>query len=102
MALVLTGHSMAVARGMPGVAGYVEYCIGHTPVMVAVDAEGNPTGESHICPEFSLSLLNLVAEETAQIVAPQGRAHRLVVTEPDVAHLIRILKGAARAPPVRT
>ncbi|WP_239113232.1 hypothetical protein [Shimia biformata] len=67
-ALVLTGHSMAIARGMPGAAGWMELCTGTGPVMVAMDADGQPTGESHICPDFSLSLLDHVAPTEA--VAP--------------------------------
>ena len=57
LAVFVTGLSLAHARGMPGAAGYAELCLGGTPVMVAVDAEGNPTGEAHVCPEFALSLM---------------------------------------------
>lgn len=54
--LVLTGHSLAVARGAPHAAGVIELCTDNGPVMVAVDTQGVPTGQSHICPDFSLML----------------------------------------------
>lgn len=100
LALVLTGHAMAVARGMPGAMGYAEYCIGESSVMVAVDAEGNPTGESHICPDVSLSLLSAVAVAQAESVAPDSKVQKAVVVVATTTPVIRIFKGSARAPPL--
>jgi hypothetical protein len=102
LALVLTGHAMAVARGMPGAAGYAEYCINDMAVMVAVDADGNPTGESHICPDVSLSLLNMVSPEGPVVLAPAQQMRKATATDPAFVEVIRLIKAMARAPPVRT
>lgn len=75
--LVLTGHSMAIARGTSGAAGWMELCTGTGPVMVAVDEDGLPTGESHICPEFSLSLLDHLAAD--EIAARQVALHATLI-----------------------
>ncbi len=51
LALALTSQQMAVARGQSPAAGAMELCIGGRMAMVAVDAEGNPVGPAHICPD---------------------------------------------------
>ncbi len=99
LVLGLTGHSMAVARGMPGANGYAEYCIGETTVMVAVDETGAPTGRTHICPDYSLSLLHWVPVDVAS-VAPFTTAGTAVRFEADQSVVvIRIVSATARSPP---
>ncbi|MEP2531339.1 hypothetical protein [Shimia sp.] len=100
LALVLTGHSMAIARGMPGSAGYAEYCIGETAVMVPVDGQGNPTGPAHICPDFGLSLLDWVAEATITARPVSDAASRIEMWHDVSAHVVRAVTASARAPPV--
>ncbi|MBR9843632.1 MAG: hypothetical protein GYB25_10750 [Rhodobacteraceae bacterium] len=97
--LVLTGHSMAIARGMPMPADQIELCTGSGPVMMAVDAEGNPTGPAHICPDFSLSLLNAVAVPEVVLVRVEGRGEKIVVPEERVLRVIRGVSTVARGPP---
>ncbi len=97
--LVLTGHSMAIARGMPGVAGYAEYCIGESPVMVPVDAEGNPTGAPHLCPDFSASLLAGIFAETAPTGFDWAQGGMLRVARGTLTEVIRFVPTSARAPP---
>ncbi|WP_370228507.1 hypothetical protein [Cognatishimia sp.] len=67
--LTLTGHSMAIARGAPGPSGFIELCTGGSPVMVAIDENGEPTGASHICPDYTLTLQNAVIAQ-AQAARP--------------------------------
>ena len=55
--LVFTGQSLAVARGMPGPSGQMVICTGQGPVMISVDADGNPAGAPHICPDGALALI---------------------------------------------
>lgn len=100
LVLVLTGHSMAIARGMPGASGYAEYCISETAVMVPVDGEGNPTGPAHICPDFSLSLLDYVAVAPVVAVPVSGGVSRLETWHVASVHAIRVVVASARAPPV--
>ncbi|MGX9353282.1 hypothetical protein ACS3QZ_18965 [Shimia sp. W99] len=100
LVLVLTGHSMAIARGMPGAAGYAEYCINESAVMVPVDSEGNPTGPAHICPDFSLSLLNWVEIAPVVVVPVTGNASRIETWHQALVQPIRLVVASARAPPV--
>lgn len=59
--LVLTGQSMAVARGSTDVAGQMVLCTGTGPVMVYVDENGAPVAPPQYCPDTALSLLAAVA-----------------------------------------
>ncbi len=59
--LVLTSGAMAVARGQATAAGSVVLCTGAGPVAIQVDAQGQPTGPVHICPDCALSLLDAAA-----------------------------------------
>ena len=54
--LVLTGQTMAVARGATGPAGSMVLCTGTGPITILVDENGQPIGPRHICPDCSLSL----------------------------------------------
>lgn len=98
--LVMTGHSMAIARGMPTASGYMELCTGTGPVMVPMDAEGNPTGPAHICPEFSLSLLDAVAPVPALAVPVESRGRRIGAAKDVIFRVIRPVDASARAPPM--
>ena len=98
--LVLTGHSMAIARGMQGSVGLMELCIGDSAVMVAVDGEGNPTGYSHICPEFSLSLMDAVAPVPALALPVEMRGRKIESVHEVSLGVIRAVRTSARAPPV--
>jgi hypothetical protein len=99
LVLTLTGHSMAIARGMPATVGYMEICNGAEIVMLATDAQGNPTGPAHICPEFSLSLLDAVAVPTLEgFLAPESRAET-VLPQPETSDIELRVSAHARAPP---
>src|SRR6056297_1935912 len=64
--LTFTGQSMALARTAPDPAGQMVLCTGSGPVTVLLDAEGQPTGAVHVCPDCTLSLLAAVAETGAR------------------------------------
>lgn len=100
MVLVLTGHSMAIARGMTGPEGFAEYCIGESAVMVPVDAEGNPTGPAHFCPEASFSLLNWVVPDQPDAGEVWGRSDAFRLLQVAIEDVIRPVAESARAPPV--
>jgi len=98
--LGLTSHSMAIARGMPTASGYMELCTGTGPVMMPVDADGNPTGPSHICPEFSLSLMDAVATVPVVAALSEGRGQRIGDAYEVSRRVIRLVMASARDPPV--
>ena len=77
--LVLTAQSMAVARGMPGAAGSIVLCTGSGPVTILTDAEGQPIGPAHVCPDCTLSLIVTVAHAAPEASCPLGRAEALVL-----------------------
>lgn len=55
--VAFTAQSAAVARAMPGPDGQMVICTGAGPVMVYTDANGEPVGAPHICPDYALSLI---------------------------------------------
>ena len=98
--LTLTGHSMAIARGASGPAGFMELCTGAGPVMVAIDEHGEPPGESHICPEFSLMLQNAVGGDVPAALPVAFSATRICCPSVRVLVTVTHLSPSARAPPV--
>ncbi len=100
LVMVLTGHSMAIARGMPAATGFMELCTGTGPVMVPMDAQGNPTGPAHICPDFTLSLMDAVAVPQGILMQLSGSVH--IIWDAEVALFIGVqaIAPSARDPPV--
>jgi hypothetical protein len=84
LALTLSVGSlqMALARTAPVPVGEMVLCTGNGPITVAVDADGNPTGQVHYCPESAA--VSFAALEIGAAVLPQP------------AGLALPLQGAAR------
>ncbi|WP_170426632.1 hypothetical protein [Ruegeria arenilitoris] len=59
--VVLTGQSIAASRGMDRAVGQMVLCTGSGPVVVYMDAEGQPTQAPHYCPDYALTLLGAIA-----------------------------------------
>lgn len=98
--LVLTAQSAAVARTMPDATGKMVLCTGSGPVMVYMDAEGNPTGAPHICPDCALSLI-VANPEPDLILTPLGVWTTASVPAPILMEAAQIIPVArARAPPL--
>ena len=68
--LALTSGAMAVARGQTMAAGTIVLCTGTGPLAVSVDADGQPVGPAHICPDCALSLLDAPAPAPADMALP--------------------------------
>lgn len=61
--LIVTSQSMAVARGtMRDATGATVLCTGTGPITVLTDADGQPIGPTHICPDCALSVIAGLAE----------------------------------------
>ena len=97
--LVVTAQSMAVARGMPGAAGSVVLCTGTGPVTILTDAEGQPIGPAHICPDCALALIVTLGQAEADVAHPMGRADALPVAAVAVVLPQRVRPFSARDPP---
>lgn len=100
LVLVLTGQSLAQSRGVTMAQGQMEICTGTGPVMVYVDADGQPTQAPHYCPDFALTLLSALA--VADITAPRGPDGVPVHDASGHAQVLTavVLRASARAPPV--
>ena len=57
LSLVLTAQAMASAKGQAAAMGSMVICAGGVSVTVAVDADGQPVGPAHYCPECALAML---------------------------------------------
>ncbi len=68
IALSLTGHSMAVARGASAATGQMVICAGAESKLVFVDAQGAPTAPPHFCAECIL----LFAGASASVVSSRA------------------------------
>ena len=55
--IAVTALHVGAARGQAQVAGSIVLCTGTGPVVVAVDADGQPTGHVATCPDCVLSIL---------------------------------------------
>ncbi|WP_170362547.1 MULTISPECIES: hypothetical protein [Ruegeria] len=70
--VILTGQGVAASRGMDRAVGQMVLCTGTGPVVVYMDAEGQPTQPPHFCPEYALTLLGAVVVPAAAMpVAPE-------------------------------
>ncbi|SDI64478.1 hypothetical protein [Lutimaribacter saemankumensis] len=98
--LVLTGQSMAIARGTPGPSGEMVLCTGTGPITVLVDENGQPVGRAHICPDCAFAFFaahwdapDLPARAPASLVPLRPGAQTL----PDA---LQVPVPQARGPPV--
>ena len=102
LAMVLTSAAMAVARSSQDVAsGTMVLCTGTGPISVQVDADGQPIGPVHFCPDCALSLFAKMPDP--QICAFVPVARDLLVQIPLSLALFRQPSQSqpnARAPPV--
>lgn len=98
--MAFTGQSMAVARGTPSASGQIVLCTGTGPISVLVDENGQPVGKPHICPDCALSFFDVLAEQPALSLRPEGR---VVVLRPEMgspADTGLKIPAVARGPPL--
>ena len=62
LVLVLTGQSMAQVRLMPAAVGQMVICTTGGAKAIRIDAQGQPTGGDHICPDCVLAFVHLGAD----------------------------------------
>ena len=99
--LVLTGQSMAIARGASGPAGEMVLCTGTGPVSVYVDENGAPTAPPQYCPDCALTLLVDMPAPDPVLLTLTVRPADLSVRTPAFTRLSSLLRATARAPPRR-
>ena len=98
--VMLTAQAAAVAHAAPAPSGRMELCTGNGPVMVYVDADGQPVGDPVYCPEFALSLiLGLEVPVVAPVAIRLGSVDiAAVVAVAPVVSRDGLVRGA-RGPP---
>lgn len=69
LVLVLTGQTLASARGQAQIAGEMVLCTGEMTRVITVDADGNPVKRVTLCPDMANSLIQAVAS-SAPFVGP--------------------------------
>lgn len=97
--IVMTSVALGMARGQPGPAGAMVICAGTGAVVVPVDADGNPAGPRHYCPDCALSLLETGAFPAAMQHGIAARCGGVRKVEPGIPILSIALERKARAPP---
>ena len=90
---------MAAARAAPGPEGHIILCTGTGPVSVLVDADGQPTGATHLCPDCALSQLQALVATAADLSAPSGWIKARALALPRKFHSPAPGRAVARAPP---
>jgi hypothetical protein len=100
LTLVVTAQAAAVARAQNPPAGAMVICTGGGLVTVALDAEGNPTGPAHVCPDAigSLAALSSAPPDARPLPAAMAEAAAFAALPAPRGHRMR--PGAARDPPV--
>lgn len=98
--LGLTSLTLAMARGQAPAAGTIEICSGMGLQVITVDAEGNPVGAPHVCPDAIAAFVSVDAPEPKLPVRRVANGERLnTAWEVSVAEA-DCLRATARGPPV--
>lgn len=96
----LTSLTLGHARGQARMGETVVLCTGSGAVVVTLDAEGNPTGPAHICPDMALALMAGVAAASPALPdARLVRSERLVVATALPPQPVTLPLGQPRGPP---
>lgn len=97
--LGLTSQSLATARGQTRIGEAVLICSGEGFVTVTLDAEGNPVGPAHLCPDMVLAFF--AAMDLSPVVLPEreGRTERAALPPGPAAASQGAPLARARAPP---
>ena len=100
LTLVLTSSAMAVARIKTDSVGNIIICTGKGPMSVAVDADGQPIGPTHICPDCLQNALDAVTPARIVSHSPARMATEVISPAFVVAKVqFATQQRHARAPP---
>ena len=98
--LGLTSQSLATARGQTRAGEAVVICSGDSFVTIELDAQGNPVGPAHLCPDMVLAFF--AAMDLPPVVLPgrEGRTERAPLPPGRAAASQAAPAAKARAPPL--
>lgn len=98
--LSMTSVTMAVARAQAPVAGEITICSGYGIVTISVDAEGNPTGPVHPCPDCLAGLVLAPAPDAPAVQRPDLRSVRHVPLPVVIPVGLWVPNAKSRGPPL--
>lgn len=98
--LGLTSQSLATARGETRIGEAVVICSGEGFVSVTLDAEGNPVGPAHLCPDMVLAFFAAMDMPPVTLPQREGRTEKAVLPPGRAAAAQAAPAANARAPPV--
>lgn len=98
--VVLTGQGVAASRGMDRAVGQMVLCTGSGPVVVYMDARGQPTHPPHFCPDYALSLLGAIAVAAPELPVAPAAAMPAPLHKAESLIALPVPYRPARAPPV--
>ncbi|MFD1882240.1 hypothetical protein [Paracoccus pacificus] len=98
--LILTGQSLAVARGQARADGQIVICAGTAYTTIWVDRDGKPVEQPHLCPDMALGLMAAVAVPQDAVVTTIAQMRRLQPAVPSYSLNTPVLSPQARDPPL--
>lgn len=98
--LGVTSVTLASARGHAPAVGQVEICSGLGLQTISVDADGNPVGPPHICPDGVAAFLSVDAPLPVMPLRRLGNGERLHLSAQLSSAQAERLRAFARGPPV--
>ncbi len=100
LATLLTAGAVGAARGQAMAVGEIVLCANGMAVTVPVDADGQPTGVPHWCPDCVLTLLTGLPAAPPLPAAPGGlSAAPRAAAEARAVHAPPVPSSPARGPP---
>lgn len=100
--VLLLGYAsvvLASARGQAPAVGELVICSGFGTHIVRVDAQGNPTGPAHVCPDGLASFVSVDAPVPVQPLRRIANGERLSVERAVALAEAARLRATARGPP---
>lgn len=98
--LGLTSQSLATARGQTRIGEAVVICSGDSFVTIELDAQGNPVGPAHLCPDMVLAFFAAMDLPPVTLPEREGRTERAALPPGPAAASQGAPLARARAPPV--
>lgn len=99
LSLIVTAQAAAVARGAPAPVGEAVICTGGGLVVIALDADGNPAGPAHVCPDATATLTVVAPDAPATAPRLAMTPLALALSPLPVPLVNQSRPGSARDPP---
>ncbi|WP_233421984.1 hypothetical protein [Ruegeria profundi] len=98
--VILTGQGVAASRGMDGPVGQMVLCTSTGPVVVYMDASGQPTRPAHFCPDYALALLGAIDVPALDLPLASKVTQPAPLRKADNLIALPVPRKPARAPPI--